>query len=458
MRDDTIVAISTPPGNGAIGVIRLSGPDSRGLLAKVWRGVPVDSFEPNRTYLGKINDLDGRSLDEAVCLYWQAPHSYTGEDVVEIQAHGGYRLLEAILENLVRAGARLALPGEFTRRAFLNGRLDLAQAEGVADLINAGSREAARLAERQLSGELSRMVGQLRNNLVVMRAQLEARIDFPEDEDVQGLRYNEIGERVGSVEQEIEKLLVTYREGRAYREGIRVAIVGKPNVGKSSLLNALLNEERAIVHPTPGTTRDTIEELLDLNGLPVRFMDTAGIREGREPIETEGIRRTRERIGSADLVLVVFDVSRSWDREDDQVREAASGREVLFVWNKMDLPAASPVLKPPLFVKERGMGGEVEVSAKTGDGIEPLKQAIRARFVSNRPTDGVVLTNLRHKLALEQGLAALRQVAESARQKMSLEFLASDLLIASNHLGEITGEITTDEILSEIFSKFCLGK
>ncbi len=447
MQRETIVAIATPPGNGAIGIIRLSGPGSRTLLARLWRGAPVDSFRPNHVYFGKINGLDGEALDEAVCLYWQAPHSYTGEDVVEIQAHGGYRLLETILENLVRAGARLAFPGEFTRRAFVNGRLDLAQAEAVADLINAQNSEAARLAERQLSGELSRMVGRLRNNLVVMRAQLEARIDFPEDEDVQGLRYDEIGERVGSVEKEIEKLLVTYREGRAYREGIRVAIVGKPNVGKSSLLNALLNEDRAIVHATPGTTRDTIEETLDLGGLPVRFIDTAGIREGREPIEEEGIRRTRERIASADLVLAVFDASCPWDKEDDQVREAVGGREFLFVCNKQDLPV---VFTPP--------AASIPVSAKTGDGIEALKQAIRSRFVSNRPTDGVVLTNLRHKLALEAGLAALRNVKESARQKMSLEFLASDLLIAANHLGEITGEITTDQILSEIFAKFCLGK
>ncbi len=447
--EGTIAAIATAPGAGAIGVIRLSGTKALDILKTIWRGkTDPGRFEAGRVYVGSVVDpVDSSALDSVLVFWMKGPHSYTGEDLVEIQAHGGRTILETLLEKLVQAGARLAHPGEFTRRAFLNGRLDLTQAEAVADLIAASSREAARLAESQLSGSLSQYVKKLKNDLTVLRAQMEAMIDFPEDEDLQGLHDDEIGERIGRVRGSIAGLLATYRQGHVFRDGVRVAIVGKPNVGKSSLLNALLGEDRAIVHPTPGTTRDLIEETILIDGLPVRFIDTAGLRQGAEPIEAEGIRRTRERISGADLVLAVFDSSRPWEVEDDDLLKTVSGKEVFRLYNKEDLP-------PSFDLKING----IKISAKEGTGIRELKQAIFSHFVRRETPAEVVLTNVRHKVALEKGLQMLEKVAESAHQKISLEFLASDLLIATHHLAEITGEITNDEVLGEIFSRFCLGK
>jgi tRNA modification GTPase len=328
--------------------------------------------------------------------------------------------------------------------------MDLSQAEAVADLIAASSEQAVALAGRQLEGRLSKYVGKLRNEIKVMRAQMEAMIDFPEDEDVQGLRYEEILERVRSVKDRILALLTTYEEGRVLREGIRVALVGKPNVGKSSLFNALLNDDRSIVHPTPGTTRDTVEEVLHLEGLSVRFIDTAGIREGQDGIEGEGIQRSQKKIEQSDLVLFVLDGSRPWEVADDRIRSLTEGRRSVWVVNKCDL---APAFDAP--------ASSLKVSATEGRGLEALKEAIRSPFQGReaRPQDpGVTLSNLRHRTALEKGLEALEKVSEGAQEKRSLELLAADLALAMNRLGEITGEVTTDEILGEIFSKFCIGK
>lgn len=453
---DTIAAISTPPGDGAIGIIRLSGGDATTLLGKVWEGkTPVSHFKPGRIYLGKINNLeDGSPLDEVLVFLMKAPSSYTGEDLIEAQGHGGQRIMELLLKNFVRAGARMAEPGEFTKRAFLNGRIDLAQAEAVADLIHASSTKAAALAERQLEGSLSRYVGKLRNHLKVMRSQMEAMIDFPEDEDVQALHYDEASERIERIDRQIRLLLETYEEGRLFREGLRVAIIGKPNAGKSSLFNALLREDRAIVHPTPGTTRDLIEETLDLQGLAVRFIDTAGLRQHTGTIEAEGIRRTRERLQQADLVLAVFDASRPWEKEDEDVLEAA-GRKAIFVLNKIDLT------QNLMISTSRLPSPNLKISAKTGEGIDELKKRIFSRFVktdSKGERDDLILTNLRHRTALQKGLEAIRRVQEGCSEKRSLELLTADLTVAMNHLGEVTGEVTNEEILSEIFSKFCIGK
>jgi tRNA modification GTPase len=459
--EETIVAISTPPGNGAIGIIRLSGPDAFSILAKVWEGkVPVQEFESRRIYTGHINGLRGGTLDQVLVFLMKAPSSYTGEDLIEIQGHGGQRLMELLLENLVAAGARPAEPGEFTKRAFLNGRIDLAQAEAVADLISASSAKAAELAGRQLEGRLSKFVGKLRNELKVMRAQMEAMIDFPEDGDIQDLKINiheEIQERTGAIAGQIRDLVETYEEGRSFREGVHVAIVGKPNAGKSSLFNALLKEDRAIVHPTPGTTRDLIEEILDLNGLPVRFIDTAGIRQGEESIESEGIRRTRERLKQADLVLAVIDSSRPLDEQDAMVFEAVQGKEVFYLYNKIDLP---PFFSEEVLKKKFGVS-VFPISAKEGAGIGELKKGIYSHFIKRSAEDkgsDLVLTNLRHRIALQKGLDALAKIREGCDERRSLEFLAADLSIAMNFLGEVTGEVTNDEILGEIFSKFCIGK
>jgi tRNA modification GTPase len=401
-----------------------------------------------------ILSLEGRKpLDQVLLFYSQAASSYTGEEMVEVQGHGGHRLLELLVDNFITAGARMAEPGEFTKRAFLNGRIDLAEAEAVADLIQAGSSRAALLAERQLEGELSRYVGKLRNDLKVMRAQMEAMIDFPEDEDVQGLHHFEIKERVGVIVDRISKLTATYEEGRILKEGVRAAIVGKPNTGKSSLFNALLQQDRAIVHATPGTTRDLIEESLDLKGLIVRFIDTAGIREGKESIETEGIRRTEERLKQSDIVLAVFDGSRKLDDEDKKVLELVKERPVFYLYNKSDLSSAFSA------TSLKDLSPSLSLSAKTGEGIEALKAALFSRFVKEeKKTDDLTLTNLRHRIALQKGKEILDKVIVACDEKRSLELLAADLSLAMNALGEVTGEVTSDEILGEIFSKFCIGK
>lgn len=448
LMNETIAAIATAPGNGGVGIIRISGSKGISVLETLWEGeVRPTAFENRRIYVGRI------AFDQVLAFVMKAPSSYTGEEVVEIQAHGGRRGLELLLETLLKAGAgrlRMANPGEFTQRAFINGRIDLAQAEAVADLISASSEQAVTLAGRQLEGRLSEYVGKLRNEIKVMRAQMEAMIDFPEDEDVQGLRYEEVLERLQSIEARIRNLLTTYEEGRYLRDGIRVALVGKPNVGKSSLFNALLNDDRSIVHPTPGTTRDTVEEVLDFGGLSVRFIDTAGIREGRDAIEGEGIQRSQRKIDQSDLILFLCDVSRPWEEADERIRALTAERRTVLVANKSDLP---PAFDPPF--------PTVRVSAKTGQGLAELKEAIRRPFLgreSRAQDPGVTLSNLRHRVALEKGLEALNSVAEGAREKRSLELLAADLSLAMNRLGEITGEVTNDEILGEIFSKFCIGK
>lgn len=457
--EDTIAAISTPTGNGAIGIVRLSGPEALSILSKVWQGrTPASEFEARRVYSGQIKDLEsGAPLDHVLVFLMKAPHSYTGEDLIEVQAHGGQRLLELVLQNFVRAGARMADPGEFTKRAFLNGRMDLTQAEAVADLIHASSSRSVTLAGRQLEGRLATFVGKLRNDLKVMRAQMEAMIDFPEDEDVQGLHYDEVIERVQVIGAQISGLLKTYEEGRYLKEGIRVAIVGKPNAGKSSLFNALLREDRSIVHPTPGTTRDLIEEFVDLYGLAVRFVDTAGIRGGEDSVESEGIRRTRERVRQSDLILVVLDSSRPFDTEDEMVLEAVDEflgtKTAFYLYNKSDLPLKITS------VKLEGRN-PLSLSAKTGEGVEDLKQKIFSHFIkaTSSESSDLILANLRHRTALQKGLDALQKVTEGSREKRSLEFLVADLTIAMDHLGEVTGEVTSDEILGEIFSRFCIGK
>ncbi len=447
---DTIAAIATASGAGAIGIIRLSGSQAYPLMNSFWeRGFP-QSFETGRVLLGNFIDPDTRRhLDQVLILPFKGPLSYTGEDLVEIHAHGSPFLLQRILTLLCRAGARLAEPGEFTKRAFLNGKIDLIQAEAVADLIASSNELSTQMAHQYLQGHLSQTIKKMRNDLIVLRAQMEAMIDFPEDEDVQGLYYDEINDRLGRIASQITGLLSTYEEGRRMREGVRVAIVGKPNVGKSSLFNALLREDRAIVHASPGTTRDLIEECLDLEGLLVRFIDTAGIRETLENVEAEGIRRAQEKINAADLVLAVLDASRPLDDEDRRVLSILPDH-TLKLLNKSDLVRKTDGSFPEA----------VPISAKTHEGIDLLKKKIvdYFRIRKTAPQEGLVLVNTRHRIALERSLQSLEKLRHSSSHKLSLEFLVADLNVLTDRLGEITGEITNDEILEEIFSKFCIGK
>ncbi|QQR81837.1 MAG: tRNA uridine-5-carboxymethylaminomethyl(34) synthesis GTPase MnmE [Deltaproteobacteria bacterium] len=448
--NDTIAAIATPSGSGAIGIIRISGPKTYSIISKLWNNDFPESFETGKVLLGQMIHLESKNiLDQVLALPFRSPRSYTGEDLLEIHAHGNPFLLNEILSQICRAGARLAKPGEFTKRAFWNGKLDLIQAESGAELISSTNERSAKMAEKYLQGQLSEIIKKMRNDLIVLRAQMEAMIDFPEDEDVQGLYYEEISDRLNRIEVRIKALLSTYEEGRRMREGIRVAIVGKPNVGKSSLFNALLQENRAIVHSTPGTTRDLIEECLDLEGLMVRFIDTAGIRDIDESVESEGIRRAQEKLKAADLVLAVFDTNHPFDEQDKKILSLLP-QNSLSIFNKSDLDKKNNIqLVDPIFI-----------SAKTGEGIDSLKRKIIDYFNTTKSssTEGLVLINIRHRVALERALKSLEKVQRSSVEKLSLEFLVSDLNILTDELGEITGEITNDEILGEIFSNFCIGK
>ncbi|VAX34685.1 tRNA-5-carboxymethylaminomethyl-2-thiouridine(34)synthesis protein MnmE, partial [hydrothermal vent metagenome] len=380
------------------------------------------------------------------------PHSYTREDVVEINCHGGMLPLRKVLELTAKEGARLAEPGEFTFRAFMNGRIDLSQAEATIDLIRAKTDRSRKLAIEQLSGALSEKITSTKNAIVGICAHIEAYIDFPEEElDLQ--TRDELGRKTDEVILQLRKLSSTYDEARFFREGLSVAIIGRPNVGKSSLLNALIERERAIVTELPGTTRDVIEEGLNINGLPLRIMDTAGIRETHNLAESEGVRRSLLAIDGADLVLAMFDINLPLKAEDFSIIEKIRDRKSIIVLNKADLPHS---VGKDLFPEDLPI---VRISAKTGDGIDSLKREIEARiFKSGASSDGVMITNLRHKLALDQTMESLSRASGAIKNKMPCEITAFELRDGLDRLGEIAGETTTEDILNRIFSQFCIGK
>ncbi len=464
--EDTICAIATPSGEGGIGIVRLSGPQSLAVASQIVRlrsGAPLSSVSTHILHLADVvlpaSILKSRGvpqrdwLDEALVVYMKAPRSFTAEDVVEIQSHGSALVLSLLCEACVRMGARMAEPGEFTKRAFLNGRLDLSQAEAVLDTIRAKSIAGLTAAQRQLRGELAQEVEQARAALVMVLAQVEAGIDFVE-EDISFLRQEELVKVIGQAASVIQRLESTAQQGRILREGAKVVILGRPNVGKSSLMNRLLREDRAIVTDIPGTTRDVIEEGVDLAGVMVRLVDTAGIRETVDPLEQEGIKRTRSAQEDADLRLVVIDGSMALMQEDrDLVKSVMEGNHLVVI-NKCDLP--SKVNKDTA-----GLGSNlVFVSAKTGIGLEEVCDAIRAALVSSGgdPSDGVLVTNVRHRTTLRRAAESLQQGLESSRRGLAGELISVDLRAAADALGEITGAITTDEILERIFSEFCIGK
>lgn len=466
---DTICAIATAAGEGGIGIVRLSGPDALSIAGRVVQlrsRSPLACISSHTLYLADLvlpstegssgdhgHDRKASTFDEAFVVYMKAPRSFTAEDVVEVHSHGGPVVLALLCEACMRAGARMAAPGEFTKRAFLNGRLDLSQAEAVLDTIRAKSAIGLRMAQRHLRGELAREIEGARSLLLGVLAHVEASIDFVE-EDISFVQREELERVMEQAATVIEKLESTARDGRVLREGARVVIVGRPNVGKSSLMNRLLKQERVIVTPVPGTTRDVIEESFDLDGVVVRFVDTAGMREATDPIEREGIKRTQSAQADADLVLVVIDGHAHLTNEDRQLFQAIAGTDYLIVVNKDDLPRAVDIAELPA-------GADVvAVSAKTGLGLEKLKVAIRARLVSPgfEVSEGLVVTNIRHRTALRRAQDSLAQASESVRKGLAWELLAMDLRVAADALGEITGAITTDDILERIFSEFCIGK
>jgi tRNA modification GTPase len=456
--EDTIAAISTPMGPGGIGIVRLSGPESLSIAKRVFEPVKktdVAEAKSSSIMYGRVIDLhSGEEVDEALVSVMRAPNSYTREDVVEINCHGGMVAVRRILGLVLKEGARLAEPGEFTKRAFLNGRISLAQAEAVMDLISARTEESMKIAVDQLRGGLSEKLDALRNSLMEICVSVEAYIDFPEDDIETGTSEEMLG-RLGKIRDESELLSRTFEEARFFREGLSVAIVGRPNVGKSSLLNALLRRDRAIVTPVPGTTRDTIEEYLNIQGLPVRIVDTAGIRSPGEAVEKEGIRRSIEALKQADFVIAVLDGSEALNEEDGEILRRISDKNAVIATNKCDLAG---VIHPKDVIPAGKK--QISVSARNGDGLEELKSLIFQSTLKNWKEDreGIIVTNIRHKLALDRASSSLARAIDVFRSSQPLEILALELRDALDSIGEITGAVTTEEILNRIFSGFCIGK
>jgi len=452
---DTIAAVSTPVGEGGIAVIRISGPDSLQILGDLFKRKNDGGFLSHRFYYGEIiSPESGVVVDEAMCVYMRAPRSFTCEDVAEIQCHGGTLIMQQILGLVLSRGARLAEPGEFTRRAFLNGRIDLLQAEAVIDLIRGKTEASLTVARQQSDGALSSALLEIRNHVRQALALAEAYIDFP-DEDMGAKDVNQFLDQLVAAAALTGSLVASYEEGRVLRDGVSVLIAGKPNVGKSSLLNTLLKEKRAIVTSVPGTTRDLIEEVISINGLPVKLLDTAGIRNPEDPIEREGVKMALERIPTADLVLYILDSSRPFDSDDKLVADSLAGSKTLIVFNKTDLPSLM-ILPADLQAIP-----SISISTFTGEGIERLKQLIADSFLHGKSVDSreyILLSRARHRDALQSVSLILDSLINSPEKLVHGELIAVDLREALYLVGQITGETTPDDILDLIFGQFCIGK
>lgn len=447
--NDTIVAIATPAGRGGIGVVRLSGPEARSIAEPMVR--LRHPLAAGRARFGEVVDAaTGEVLDEAVVTFFARPHSYTAEDVVEIAAHGSPVLLEYLVGQSIAAGARLAEPGEFTERAFLAGRLDLTQAEAVRDLIEASTLNQARVAARQLGGALSRQVAPVKERLVALIAGLEAGVDFAED-DIETMPADEIAERIAAVEAPLRELERAFEYGRIVHDGLRLAIVGRPNAGKSSLFNRLVERDRAIVTATPGTTRDLVTERVAIGGIPIELIDTAGLRESTDEAETIGIAKSREAMADADLVLLVVDASAQVHAEDAKALATMAGRPVLVAANKADLGGDAAALE--------GARRVVRTSALTGEGVAELRDAIVELSGAAAPEqDTALVTNLRQRQAVTRSLEGLERAKTASEAGIPHEMILVDLYESLTALDGLTGATTAEDILRLIFSSFCIGK
>ncbi|MDX1951137.1 MAG: tRNA uridine-5-carboxymethylaminomethyl(34) synthesis GTPase MnmE [Verrucomicrobiota bacterium] len=455
MFSDTIAAISTPLGEGGLAVVRLSGPASFKVADSCFKPLGKNSTSAGKAashtiQYGKIL-LNGEVVDEVLLSVFRAPRTFTKENMVEVSCHGGVLPAQMVLDALLRGGARLAEPGEFTRRAFLNGRIDLAQAEAVADLIHSRTELALRAANEQLAGKLSCRIDALRSDLMLVLAHVEAHIDFP-DEDIAPDTFDQLLSKLRKASEYIEQLLSTAREGRILRRGLRTAIIGRPNAGKSSLLNQLLGQDRAIVSPIAGTTRDTIEETANVRGIPIVFVDTAGLRESKDEIEAEGIRRSREAASQAELILHVVDASQAVHEEDQNLIAEFGSQNSILIWNKSDLIDRTADTEP------RVQG--IPVSCVTGEGIELLKDQIKNLVWSgNIGSEMLEATiNSRHQDALQRANSSLKLTISALEENQTLELAAMDLRLAVQAIGEVVGKTTTEDLLDAIFSQFCLGK
>jgi tRNA modification GTPase len=458
---DTIVAIASAAGRGAVGVIRVSGPRVPQIAAGILGGLPA----PRRARLSSFLDAQGGSVDQGLALYFPAPASYTGEHVLELQGHGGALVVDMVLKRLLELGCRMARPGEFSERAFLNGKIDIAQAEAIADLIDAGTAAAARAAVRSLQGEFSARVGELKTRITELRAYVEAAIDFP-DEEIDFLSDQALRVRLAAVFAAFESISAAARQGALLREGLNVVIAGKPNAGKSSLLNSLAGDDVAIVTDVPGTTRDVLRQQVNLDGLPLNLVDTAGLRSVADVVEAEGVRRARNEIGRADRVLYIVDAGidgtkdkkNSAQEEKDSAQWAAeleqlpAGVPVTLVFNKIDLTGA------PARLDETARPPRVFLSARTGSGLELLRGHLKAAAGYREADSGAFAARRRHLDALSRARQHVQSAADILSSTRAFELFAEDLRLAQHALGEITGEFTSEDLLGEIFGSFCIGK
>ena len=445
---DTIAAVATPPGKGGIGVIRLSGPAVPTIAAALLGKLPT----PRQAILRRFRSNDGEVIDEGIALYFPAPHSFTGEDVLELQGHGGPVVMDLLLARVLELGARPARPGEFSERAFLNDKLDLAQAEAIADLIASDTAAAARAALRSLQGEFSTQVKSLVEGLIELRMYVEAAIDFPEEE-IDFLADGVVATRLSELRERLNALQAAAGQGRLLRDGMTVVIAGRPNAGKSSLLNHLAGREAAIVTAIPGTTRDVLREHISIDGMPLHVIDTAGLRDSDDLVEQEGIRRAWAEIEIADRILMVVDDQLGLTAEEKALRERLpANTPVTVLYNKIDLSGRSAL------VRDGEWGTEILLSAKTEAGLDLLREHLKSCMGYHGGREGTFMARRRHLEALEQAMAALERAAYQLDIYRAGELVAEELREAQNALSEITGEFTSDDVLSRIFSSFCIGK
>lgn len=457
---DTIAGISTPLGEGGIGIIRISGKEALTVAEKITRLKSIRSFHMIEShtinYGFAVNPQTGEKVDEILLLFMKGPRSFTAEDVVEIHCHGGPVPVRTVYELAVHHGARPAEPGEFTKRAFLNGRIDLAQAEAVIDVIRAKTEAGSRAALHQLSGMLSQEINKLRHTLLQTIASAEAAIDFPE-EDIEEITAGQIAQTIENVIQRIDYLLATSRSGKIIRDGLYTVIVGKPNVGKSSLLNALLRENRAIVTDVPGTTRDIIEEYINIKGIPLKIVDTAGVRETNDIVERLGVERAQELLHKADLVLLVLDASLPLDEEDRKLLMILNDRPAIIILNKTDLPFLINEQEVKAFVPDQKV---LRISIEMDEGISELEEYIASMVYEGSASshEGAIITNVRHQFALKLAYESLADVLRTVEDHMPIDCIVVDLRAAWEALGEITGDTLGEDIIEQIFATFCIGK
>lgn len=459
LQQDTIAALVTAVGESSVGIIRISGPEAVNIAGKLYKGKSnLHTAESHTIHYGYVYDeANDKKIDEALFLLMLGPRSFTGEDIVEVQCHGGMVVLKQTLQLILSLGARMAEQGEYSKRAFLNGRLDLAQAESIMDIVQAKTERGVDLALSQLQGTVSGMVKTLRADLLEMIAFIQADIDYPDD-DIERLTAEQFINRASLIRENITSVLQNAQKGKLIRDGLRVVIAGKPNVGKSSLLNALLGQERAIVTDIPGTTRDVIEEYINLNGIPLKIVDTAGIRETDNLVEQIGVDRARQFVQNADLVLYVLDAAQGMTEEDISMLKELDGQTVLYLLNKSDLGIEEALFDT--IIKKVGKESVLQISARERTGLEQLEQKITDLFFSGtlEISNQIMVTNIRHIQVLEESLVHVKHFLDGLRSGFSVDFLVIDLQNAWEKLGKITGETIEDDLLDQIFSKFCLGK